>query len=98
MTIDEFIKIVAPRLRGKVTKVMEEMWGRDLKLTGYKEVDGKPIEDHKKYRIPVPVAEKIDHKRLMSLAWLRGGKLAIASYLRKYMKAEEVTEVMKVLK
>jgi hypothetical protein len=97
MTIDDFIKIVSPKLSMPVEKSFEIMKGSELKLTGYKEVKGKPIEDDKTYRIPSPVVIQVDHKWKLTLAWLRGGKPAVRTYLSKYLKAKDLEKVMTVL-
>lgn len=100
MSIDEFINIVAPKLPlYDVKRITEPMSGADLKLTGYKEFNGQPIEDDKIYDLPVPVyGKKHNHRHKMCLAWLRGGANAVAAYMRKFMKAEDVEKAISVLK
>lgn len=97
MTIDEFIETVAPKLAMPVKKTWDTMTGRELKLTGYKEIKGKPIEDHKIYKIPVPVSEKVDHKKKLRLAWLRGGKPALRTYLERILKPADLKKVTPVI-
>lgn len=97
MKIDEFIDKVAPKLAMPVRPAWEKMKGSELRLTGYKEVRGKPIEDHKIYTIPAPYSVKVDHNKKLRLAWLRGGKLAVKTYLAKFLKKDELQKVMKVL-
>jgi hypothetical protein len=98
MGIDEFIKIVAPKLKMPVVRSFETMKGSDLKLTGYKEVKGKPIDDHKIYKIPTPAVVKVNHERKLRLAWLRGGRQAVRNYLNRYFKVDDVTKVIEVLR
>lgn len=97
MQITEFIERVAPKLKMKVSKSFEHIDGKTLKLTGYKEVKGREIEDHKIYKIPVPVTQHIDHQRLLRLAYHRGGKQAVKNYLNKYLKPAEVSKILTVL-
>jgi hypothetical protein len=97
MTIDEFITIVYPKLPMPVQKSFDLIKGSELKLTGYKEVKGEPIEDDKTYRMPVPVVIQINHKWKLTLAWFRGGKPAVKTYLAKYLKVEDLEKVMTVL-
>lgn len=98
MGIDDFIEIVAPKLKMPVRRSYDTMKGSTLKLTGYKEVKGKPIEDHKIYKIPAPAVVHVDHKMKLRLAWLRGGKQAVKTYLGRYLKSGDVMEVISVLK
>jgi hypothetical protein len=97
MKISEFIDIVAPRLKMGIARGHDQIDGKTLKLSGYKEVDGGAIEDHKIYSIPVPVVVHINHKWKMKLAWLRGGKGALGTYLRKHMKSGDVKKALSVL-
>lgn len=97
MSIDDFIEIVAPKLKMPVRPSYETMKGSVLKLTGYKEVKGKPIKDDKLYKIPAPVVVQVNHKAKLRLAWLRGGKLAVGTYLSRYLKVSDLKEVMSVL-
>ena len=97
MSIDEFIEIVVPKLKMPVAKSYENMKGSDLKLTGYTEVKGKPIEDEKIYRIPTPVVVHVDHRWKLKLAWLRGGRAAVRTYLSKFIPAEALEKVISVI-
>lgn len=97
MSIDEFIDIVAPKLKMSVVKGYDNIKGSELKLTGYKEVKGKPIEDHVMYKIPTPIIVPVDHRWKLKLAWLRGGKPAVKTYLSKFLTAAVLKEVIKVL-
>ena len=97
MTIDNFIEIVVPKLKMPVKKGFDKMKGSDLKLTGFKEVKGEPIEDHKIYKIPAPIVVHVDHRKKLRLAWLRGGKPAVRTYLEKFLKAEQLEKVISVL-
>jgi hypothetical protein len=97
MTIDQFIDIVSGKLANKVVKHYEWMRGSDLKLTGYKEVRGKPIEDHIFYKIPVPVEIKIDHKKKLQMAWITKGRAGVRAYVSRYIpkgKEESLELVM----
>lgn len=96
MSIDEFIDTVAP-LKMPVRKSYETMRGSELKLTGYKEVKGKPIEDDKNYKIPTPATVPVDHKQKLRLAWLRGKQAAVRTYLERILKPSELDEVTKVI-
>jgi len=97
MNIDEFIEIVFPKLKMKTAIHHEVYNGRDLKLTGHKEVEGEPIEDHKRYRIPTPVVIQVDHRRKLRLAWLRGGKSAVRFYLKDFLSESDLNKVLTVL-
>lgn len=97
MTIDEFIETVAPKLKMPVKKSWETMTGRELKLTGYKEIKGKPIEDHKLYKIPVPLTVNVVHKKKLRLAWLRGGPPAIRTYLERILKPDDLKKITPVI-
>lgn len=97
MKIDEFIETVAPKLKMPVKKSWETMTGSELKLTGYKEIKGKPIEDHKLYKIPVPATIEINHKKKLRLAWLRGGPPAIRTYLERILTAADLKRITPVI-
>jgi hypothetical protein len=98
MTITQFIGIVAPKLKPDSKLTYEVYKGSDLKLTAYKDAgNGKPIQDHKLYKVPVPVHLKTDHHRKMKLAWLRGGRNAVRTYLHKYVKTSDLNKIMSVL-
>lgn len=96
MTIDTFIEIVAPKLNMPTKKDFGYMSGKDLKLTGYGEM-GIPINDNEIYKIPVPTEIQVDHAKKLKLAWLRGGKLAVKSYLLKHLPKEAVEQIITVL-
>lgn len=96
MTIDKFIEIVAPKLNMPTEKDFTYMSGKDLKLTGYGEM-GVPINDNEIYKIPTPRVIKTDHERKIRLAWLRGGKLAVKTYLLKHLPKEAVEQIITVL-
>ena len=96
MTIDKFLEIVAPKLQMPVEKDHTYMYGRELKLTGYGEM-GIPINDDELYKIPLPRVIQTDHARKIRLAWLRGGKLAVKTYLLKHLNPDVVEQVISVL-
>ena len=97
MSIDEFIEIVHPKLKHKVSLSQDQIIGSELLLTGVKEVKGEKIIPNKMYLMDVPVVEKQDHQRRLRLAWLRGGKNAVRNYLTKWLKPEILEQVMTAL-
>lgn len=97
MSIDEFVDTVAPKLKMPVRKSYDTIRGGELKLTGYGEVKGKPIEDDKFYKIPVPIIEEVDHKKKLRLAWLRGGKPSLRTYLGRILKPADLNKMTKII-
>jgi hypothetical protein len=81
MSIDDFIEIVAPKLKMQVRPSYETMKG----------------STHKLYKIPAPVVVQVNHKAKLRLAWLRGGRQAVKTYLGRYLKAGDVSKVMERL-
>lgn len=98
MSIDEFIKIVAPKLKLPTKKVYDHIVGSELRLTGVKDVKGKPIEDSKTYKMleHIEIVDW-DHERKLKLAWLRGGKLAVKTYLKKWLTEKQVELIIGTL-
>lgn len=94
MNIDQFIKTVNKKLRMPTVKVYDSMRGSELKLTGFKEVKGKKIEDHKIYKYPTTAEVPTNHEWKLKLAWLRGGRSAVRTYLSKYMTATQLEQTM----
>lgn len=98
MSIDEFIEIVAPKLKHDLVKDSFFMSGKELKLTGYGYgPNAAKIEDDLVYEIPMPSVRPVNHKRKLRLAYLRGGKPAVRTYLRKYLSEEAVEKIIQVL-
>jgi hypothetical protein len=97
MTIDEFIEIVYPKLKQDVKKTTELISGSDLLLSGQKEINDEKIIPNRMYEMEVPVIIRQDHKRKLQLAFLRGGKLGVRSYLHKWLDPKVLNTVMSVL-
>jgi hypothetical protein len=111
MSIDEFIDIVAPKLDHPLKTTDTFMTGKDLKLTGFAQRKGvaklvhgpskNKIDDNGVYKVKVPVEpEKLKsstHRMKLRLAWLRGGKPAVRTYLLKYMNEDDVTKAISVI-
>lgn len=98
MSIDEFIDKVAPKLNEPLKSQDTFVLGKDLKLTGFGKSD-KPIDNDAVYKIKVPIKpeQRSDHRMKLRLAWLRGGKPAIRTYLLKYMNPEDVEKAISVI-
>jgi hypothetical protein len=97
MTIDEFIEIVYPKLKMKTVTSHEFYTGKELKLTGHKKVNGGDINDNMVYKIPTAAVVHVNHKRKLRLAWLRGGKAAVRTYLSDLIPEGDLNKVMTVL-
>lgn len=97
MTIDEFITIVHPKLKHRVSITQDKIIGSELMLTGVKDVNGEKIVPNKMYLMDVPAIEKQPHERKLRLAWLRGGKNAVRSYLKDWLDPKVLDKVMDTL-
>lgn len=99
MSIDTFIEIVYPKLNQPVRTEMQLMSGKDLRLTGYGGGKNKKlIENDAVYKVPVQVPEpEVNHRQKLRLAWLRGGKPAVRTYLLKFLHPSIVEEVISVI-
>lgn len=96
ITIDEFIEIVAPKLKHRVITTPSEISGRELLLTGVKDVQGKQIEPDKVYSMPVPTVVHQPHERKLRIAYLRAGRNGIRNYLSKWLEQSVLDQVMSV--
>jgi hypothetical protein len=97
MTIDDFIKLVVPKLKSETKVTYDKISGDELMLTGIQEVKGKRVEKGKMYRMPVPVIIKVNHEHKLKLAWLRGGKQGVKNYLGRYVNAKVIPTIMGTL-
>ena len=97
ISIDEFIEIVYPKIKHKVAMTQDMIEGRELMLTGVKDVKGEKIDPDKTYKIDVPVVIKQDHKTKMRLAYLRGKKAGVRRYLSEWLDNDVLEKVMSVL-
>jgi hypothetical protein len=97
MTIDEFIEIVYPKLKMKTVASHEFYTGKELRLTGHKDVNGEEIRDTEVYKVPTAAVIQVDHRRKLRLAWLRGGKSAVRTYLTGLIPEGDLNKVMTVL-
>ena len=93
--IDNFIDMLAKKLPEYDLVRMEKTYisGKELRLTGYKDVDGQPIDDEKTYALPVPVRKKVDHRHKLRLAHLAEGMQGVYNYLGAYLKPEDLTKI-----
>lgn len=99
MSIDEFIDTVVLKLPQPTRVEHKYMSGKELKLTGYgmgknkSKIDSKGI-----YKVPITVPEKeVDHRTKLRLAWLRGGKPAVRTYLLKHLHPTLVETIITVI-
>lgn len=99
MSIDEFIETVVPKLPQPERIETRYMSGKELKLTGYGYGKGKKkIDDKGMYKVPMRVPDdEVNHRMKLRLAWLRGGKPAVKTYLLKYMHKAVVELVISVI-
>lgn len=93
--IDNFIDLLAKKLPEHDLVRMDPTFisGKELRLTGYKDVNGQPIEDDKTYELPVPVLKKVDHRHKMRIAHLAEGMQGLYNYLGSYLKPEDLTKI-----
>jgi hypothetical protein len=96
LTIDDFIEIVAPKIKHQVITVPETITGSELMLTGAKLPKDEKIDPNRVYEMQVPAVVQQNHKQKLSLAWLRAGRKGIRAYLYKWLDADVLEKVMSV--
>jgi len=85
-----FFKEIAKKLPLTTTDSQydEVYTGEVLKLAGHTEIDGKPIEDEKKYLVPNLLLIEDRHVRRMRRRYKKYGKKGVVKYLMEFMKED----------